>query len=132
MPGQGTLIKNEAQITAEYRNVGLDVARPLSDVDAGRLWEAAREAGIKSVKEFAKRSGNVIDTTDYGIFGDGNMVCSETSRWALMTAGMAIPETRSAIKKYAGRIEYGPSDFYVDTTRFLVMPLEWLPATDGK
>jgi hypothetical protein len=37
MPGQGTLIKSEAQITAEYRNVGLDVARPLSDVDAGRL-----------------------------------------------------------------------------------------------
>jgi len=132
MPGQGTRIKSEAQITAEYQNVGLDVARPLSDIDAGRLWEAARVAGIKSVKEFAKRSDNLIDTTDYGIFGDGDMVCSETSRWALMTAGMAIPETQSAIKKYVGRIKYGPSDFYADTTRFLVMPLEWLPAADRK
>jgi hypothetical protein len=132
MPGQGTRIKSETQIAAEYRNVGLDVARPLSDVDAGLLWQAAREVGIKSVNEFAKRSGNAIDTTDYGIFGEGEMVCSETSRWALMTAGLAIPETRSALKKYVGRIDYGPSDFYVETTRFLVTPIEWLPAGDAK
>ena len=34
---------------------------------------------------------NWIDTTDYGPYGGNDMVCSETSRWALQKAGLIIP-----------------------------------------
>lgn len=132
MPGQGTRIKTEAQITAEYANVGLDVARPLSPFDADLLWAAARQYGIRSQKEFAARAGNRIDTTDYGVWGEGDMVCSETMRWALVKAGMVIPETSSWIKKDLGSVNYGPADFYEDSRHFLVMPLESLPRRDAK
>lgn len=128
MPGQGTRIKTEAQIAAEYSGLAMDVARPLSAVDAGRLWAAARETGIKSLKAFAARGDNWIDTTDYGPYGDDDMVCSETARWALVKAGMVIPETSSVIKDFVFGVDYGPADFYVDKTNFLITPLERLQA----
>ena len=128
MPGQGTRIKTEAQIAAEYSGLAMDVARPLSAVDAGRLWAAARETGIKSLKAFAARGDNWIDTTDYGPYGDDDMVCSETARWALVKAGMVVPETSSAIKDFVFGVDYGPADFYVDKTNFLITPLERLRA----
>ena len=132
MPGQGTRIKTEDQILAEYRSLGMDVAQPLSAFDADKLWAASREMGIRSIKEFAKRADNWVDTTDYGPYGDDEMVCSETCRWALMKAGLIIPETRSMLKKYPGGVDYGPANFYTDTKNFLVTPLELLRAQDPK
>lgn len=128
MPGQGTRIKTGDQILAEYGSLGMDVAQPLSAFDADKLWAASRELGIRSLKEFAKRADNWVDTTDYGPYGDNDMVCSETCRWALMKAGLVIPETRSVLKKYAGGVDYGPANFYTDTKNFLVTPLELLRA----
>lgn len=128
MPGQGTRVKTEAQIMAEYGSYGLDVARPLGAVDADKLWAASSELGVRSLAELARRSGNKIDTTDYGPFGDDDMVCSETSRWALMKAGLVIPETRSRIKREVAGVDFGPADFYVDTDHFLVTPLSGLPS----
>jgi hypothetical protein len=132
MPGQGTRIKTEALIMAEYGTLSMDVARPLSEFDADHLWTAARECGIRSLKEFAKRADNWIDKTDYGPYGDGEKVCSETSRWALVKAGMIIPETTSVLKKHVGGVDFGPSDFYTNTKSFLVTPLELLPAQDHR
>ncbi len=132
MPGQGTRIKTEAQIMAEYGSQGLDVAVPLSAIDADALWTASRKVGIRSVKEFAKRADNWIDTTDYGPYGDNEMVCSETSRWALMQAGLVIPKTSSLLKQYVGGVDFGPADFYTDTKNFLVKPLEQLRIQDHK
>lgn len=131
MPGQGTRVKTEAQIEAEYAGLEMDVARPVSAFDADLLWKAARETGIKSLKEFAARGDNWIDSTDYGPYGDNDMVCSETVRWALVKAGMAIPGTSSRIKKFVADVTYGPSDFYVDSTNFLIVPLERLGKRDG-
>ncbi|MBP7706026.1 MAG: hypothetical protein KA243_02145 [Candidatus Aminicenantes bacterium] len=131
MPGQGTRVKTEAQIEAEYAGLKMDVARPISAFDADLLWKAARETGIKSLKEFAARGDNWIDTTDYGPYGDNDMVCSETVRWALVRAGMAIPGTSSRIKKFVADVTYGPSDFYVDSTNFLIVPLERLGERNG-
>jgi hypothetical protein len=131
MPGQGTHVKTEAQIEAEYAGLKMDVARPISAFDADLLWKAARETGIKSLKEFAARGDNWIDTTDYGPYGDNDMVCSETVRWALVRAGMAIPGTSSRIKKFVADVTYGPSDFYVDSTNFLIVPLERLGERNG-
>jgi hypothetical protein len=130
MPRQGTRIKTEDQILAEYGSLGMDVAQPLSAFDADKLWAASRELGIRSLKEFAKRADNWVDTTDYGPYGDNDMVCSETCRWALMKAGLIIPETRSVLKKYAGGVDFGPANFYTDTKNFLVTPLELLRAQD--
>lgn len=130
MPGQGTRIKTEAQVTAEYANVGLDVARPLSRFDADLLWAAARRYGIRSQKEFAARADNWVDTTDYGVWGDGDMVCSETMRWALVKAGMFIPAASSLPKNMAG-VDYGPADFYEDSRHFLITPIEFLPRRDA-
>ena len=132
MPGQGTRIKTEDQILAEYGSLDMDVARPLSAFDADKLWAASRELGIRSLKEYAKRADNLVDTTDYGPYGDNDMVCSETCRWALMKAGLVIPETRSVIKKYAGGVDFGPANFYTDTKNFLVTPLELLRVQDPK
>ena len=130
MPGQGTRIKTGDQILAEYGSLGMDVAQPLSAFDADKLWAASRELGIRSLKEFAKRADNWVDTTDYGPYGDDDMVCSETCRWALMKAGLVIPETRSVLKKYAGGVDFGPANFYTDTKNFLVTPLELLRIQD--
>lgn len=123
MPSQGTLVKTETQILAEYGSYHLDVAQPVGDIDAENLWNAAREAGLQSAKVFQARSENYIDKTDYG-FKDEDMVCSETSRWALMRAGLAIPETRSDYKRLA--MDFGPADFYLDTEHFVVIPLSTL------
>ncbi|MBP1660861.1 MAG: hypothetical protein H6P95_2053 [Candidatus Aminicenantes bacterium] len=130
MPGQGTRIKTGDQVLAEYGSLGMDVAQPLSAFDADKLWAASRELGIRSLKEFAKRADNRVDTTDYGPYGDDDMVCSETCRWALMKAGLVIPETRSVLKKYAGGVDFGPANFYTDTKNFLVTPLESLRVQD--
>ena len=131
MPGQGTRIKTEEQILAEYPE-NMDVAIPLSAFDADKLWAASREAGIRSLKEFAKRADNWVDTTDYGPYGDNDMVCSETSRWALMKAGLVIPKAQSFLKQYVGGVDFGPADFYTDTKNFLVKPLEQLRTQDHK
>ncbi len=132
MPGQGTRIKTEAQITAEYDGLDFDVARPLSKFDTDLLWTASREYGIRSLKAFAGKGEKLFDKTDYGPFGDAEKVCSETSRWALIKAGMFIPETSSRIKKFAMDVDFGPSDFYENSKYFLVTPLEKLPAGDRK
>jgi len=132
MPGQGTRIKTEAQVTAEYANVGLDVARPLSRFDADLLWGAARQYGIRSQKEFAARADNWVDTTDYGVWGNDDMVCSETMRWALVKAGMIIPESSSWAKRNLKTIGYGPADFYEDSRHFLITPIEFLPRRDAR
>jgi len=92
MPHEGTRIKTEAQIQAEYGMQDFDVARPVKKFDADDLWKAASEAGIKSLKFRVERLNARIDKTDYGIWGDDQMVCSETSRWAMMQAKLIIPE----------------------------------------
>lgn len=132
MPGQGTRIKTEAQIMADYGTLGLDVARPLSAFDADLLWAASRQCGIRSLKEFATKADNWVDKTDYGPYGDNDKVCSETSRWALVKAGMIIPETSSVLKKYVGGVNFGPANFYTDTKNFLVTPLELLRIQDPR
>lgn len=138
-PGQGSRTKTEEQVLAEYAGRGMDVARPrgisvaqpVSKLDADKLWAAAREQGIKGLAEYRSKADNWVDTTDFGIFGDDNMVCSETARWALMKAGLDIPETRSPIKKLIG-IYFGLANFYTDEQTFLVTPLEQLPVIKTK
>lgn len=96
--------------------------QPLKKDQAARLWTAAREMGINELSDQQRKSGNWIDKSGFGLYGNDNMVCSEASRWALIKAGRWIPGTRSPLKKLAG-VEYGPVNFYTDDDHFLVTPL---------
>ncbi|MBN2346542.1 MAG: hypothetical protein JXO51_09125, partial [Candidatus Aminicenantes bacterium] len=49
--------------------------------------------------------------TNYGLYGNDKMVCSEASRFILVEAGLEIADTDSPIKKLLG-IYFGPANFY--------------------
>jgi hypothetical protein len=99
-----------------------EVALPLSKEDGDKLWEAARELSMKGLADKSNKSNNLIDKTDYGLYGNDNMVCSETSRWALIKAGRKIPDSGSPYKKLFG-VYFGPSNFYNAEQYFIVTPL---------
>lgn len=121
--GEGPLIKTLEQIRKEYGAYDMDVAQPVSHPDAKAAWDAAREAGIRNLRDLHTKADNPFDKTDYGLYGDDNMVCSELSRWVLVTAGkLEIPESGSLLKRFAG-IHFGPADFYSDHQNFLITPL---------
>jgi len=99
-----------------------EVAQPLSKEEGNKLWAAARELAMKEMASESKKSINLIDKTNYGLYGNDNMVCSETSRWALIKAGRQIPDTGSPYKKLFG-VYFGPSNFYNAEQYFIVTPL---------
>jgi uncharacterized Zn finger protein (UPF0148 family) len=99
-----------------------EVAQPLSKEEGDMLWVAARELSMKELADKFKKSNNLIDKTNYGLYGNDNMVCSETSRWALIKAGRQIPDTGSPYKKLFG-VYFGPSNFYNAEQYFIVTPL---------
>ena len=99
------------------------IAQPVSRVEGQKLWAAARELSLKELADEPKKSRNPIDKTDYGLYGDNNMVCSEASRWALIKAGQSIPETRSPFKKLLG-VYFGPANFFSDEQHFIISPME--------
>ena len=98
------------------------IAQPVSKVEGQKLWAAARELSLKELTGEPKKSRGLIDNTNYGLYGDDNMVCSETSRWALIKAGQSIPETRSPFKKLLG-VYFGPANFFSDEQHFIISPL---------
>ncbi len=126
LPGEGPRIKTGDQISEEYAGRTIDVAQPVSKVDGNMLWSAARELGIMQISADLKKAGNLFDKTNFGLYGNDNMVCSEASRWTLLKAGLQIADTESPFKKLLG-IYYGPANFYSDVQHFLVTPLEKLP-----
>ncbi len=98
------------------------LAQPLTKDEAGKIWNTAKELIKKESVIQQNASGNIFDKTGYGLYGNDNMVCSETSRWALVKAGRDIPETASPLKRLLG-IHYGPSNFYNDNHNFIITPL---------
>jgi hypothetical protein len=128
--GEGPRIKTEEEILKEYgqrtmdvgQPAGLGVAQPLSRAEADKLWAAARELAVKESAAELHKAGNLIDKTNYGLFGDDNMVCSEVSRWALIKAGRQIPNTESPFKMLFG-VYFGPANFYSQEQFFLISPL---------
>jgi hypothetical protein len=98
------------------------IAQPVSKVEGQKLWAAARELSLKELTEEPKKSRGIVDNTNYGLYGDDNMVCSETSRWALIKAGQSIPETRSPFKKLLG-VYFGPANFFSDEQHFIISPM---------
>jgi hypothetical protein len=136
-PGEGPRIKTEEEIIEEYGMRTIDVAQPVSKVDGNQLWDAARGLGIKQITDDLKKLGNpelarhINKGTYYGLYGNDNMVCSETDRWVLIQAGLKIADTESPFKKLMG-IYYGPANFYSDEQHFLITPLEKIPIRTDK
>jgi hypothetical protein len=98
------------------------IAQPVSRVEGQKLWAAARELSLKELKDEPKKSRNLADKTNYGLYGNDNMVCSEASRWALIKAGQSVPETRSPFKKLLG-VYFGPANFFSDEQHFMISPM---------
>ncbi len=61
------------------------------------------------------------DLSGYGLYGNGNIVCSEADRWVLVNSGRKIPETASPLKRLLG-IHYGPANFFSDENNFIITP----------
>lgn len=136
-PGEGPRIVPEAYVRTRYGQRRTEVARlaqPLSPEEAARLYAAAKTMRARNVRKMdALRrlhvaanglAGDALDTTDYGLWGKENMVCSEAS-WALINAaGRKVPRTTGRAKQLLG-IDFSPADFYAEEQHFLVTPLAW-------
>ncbi len=130
IPGEGPRIKTEDQVVGEYGTRAIDVAQPVSRPDGKALWGAARELGIKQITADLKKKYSFLNQrlnkwTNYGLYGDDNMVCSEASRFVLVMAGQEVNLTYSPVKVLLG-IYFGPANFYSDKQHFLITPLEKL------
>jgi hypothetical protein len=74
------------------------IAKPQAKVDGRALWEAAREAALKS-------------ESDYGLFGD-KLVCSERAAVVVAKAtGTAMHRENHGFGIY-GPIDITPADFF--------------------
>lgn len=128
-PGEGPRIWTEDQVMERYGTRVIDVAQPTSEIDADALWAASRELGIKQITADLKKledselSRLLNKGTNFGLYGQDNLVCSEVSRFALVRAGLEIGETDSPVKRLLG-IYFGPANFYSDGQPFLITPLE--------
>jgi len=131
--GVGPHIITGEQYLKIYGTRETHIAQPVSKVEGQKLWAAASELSRKELADEPKKANNLIDKTDYGLYGDDNMVCSEASRWALIEAGKgtqagAIPDTRSPFKKLLG-VYFGPANFFSDRQHFIITPMGSLPGT---
>jgi len=126
-PGMGPHVIGEEEFLRTYGRsdalvASASVAQPVTEDEAGKIWNAAKEAIMKESVTQQKKSGNIFDQTGYGLYGDDNLVCSATSRWALVKAGRHIPESASPLKRLLG-IHYGPANFFSDDHNFIITPL---------
>jgi hypothetical protein len=128
-PGKGSHVIDENEFLRTYGNRDIlvassqiAVAQPVREAEAARIWEATKELVKKEADSQKAKSGNIVDQTGYGFYGNDNMVCSEASRWVLVKSGRDIPETASPLKKLLG-IHYGPANFYSDDYNFIITPL---------
>lgn len=126
--GRGAHVISEDEFIRAYGKrdaLIASLAQPITRDEADKIWVAAKEAIKKEAAIQQKKSGNIVDQTGYGLYGDDNIVCSEASRWALIKADRDIPETVSPFKALMG-IDYGPANFYSDNQNFIITPL-WAP-----
>ncbi|RJR15134.1 MAG: hypothetical protein C4581_12905 [Nitrospiraceae bacterium] len=133
-PGRGSHVISEDEFMRTYGKsdaLVASVAQPLNQEEADRIWSAAKELIKKESAAQSSKSGNIIDQTGYGLFGNDDLVCSETSRWALVKAGRDIPETASPLKRLLG-IHYGPANFFSDKYNFVITPLWQAQKKEGQ
>ncbi|MBY0481965.1 MAG: hypothetical protein K2Q21_11455 [Chitinophagaceae bacterium] len=102
---------------ASLRQNPWGVAQPLNKDEAEQLWNKARDMAQKN------RDNTNPLATNYGLYGNDNMVCSESS-WQLMnaTGRYHIPFSKS-MPLITG-IDFSPASFYSNQQYFLITPLQ--------
>lgn len=124
-PNQGPRIISADEFLRLYGHRGADVAKlaqPLNEKEGKALFSAAVEMAQKNNKQLVNKEtwfGKYLLTdTNYGAWGDNNVVCSEAD-WAIINAaGRTIPHTGNVLKLALG-LNFSPSDFY-NSQYFLV------------
>ena len=129
-PERGSHVISEEEFLRTYGHrdaLAASLAQPVKKEETTAIWEAARELSKKEAAiQSSKRDSIIFDQSGYGLYGDGNMVCSEASRRILVQSGRDIPESASPLKRLLG-IDYGPANFFSDDYNFVITPL-WAPA----
>jgi len=124
-PNEGPRIISGEEFLSLYGHRGSDVARlaqPLNEKEGKALFSAAVEMAQKNNKHLVNKDtwfGKYLSTdTNYGAWGENNIVCSEAD-WALINAaGRTIPHSDNILKLSLG-FKFTPSDFY-NSPYFLV------------
>jgi hypothetical protein len=111
---RGSVVISEEEFLKKYGSRDALVAQPVSKMDSEALWKMA--------KELVRKEAENPNKTNYGLYGDDYMVCSEADRWVLVHSGVNIPETSSPFKRVLG-IHYGPANFFDDEYNFVITPL---------
>lgn len=124
MPGEGPTIITEDEVIKRYSQRKTDVARlstwgvaePLRPAQAEKLYQKAIE--LQSANTDAGK-------TNYGVWGENDIVCSEASWQLLKATGKKVPNAGTDIKNSA--VDFSPADFYNQWQYFVVTPIEFLP-----
>ncbi len=131
-PAKGSQVIDEAEFLRRYGHRGvlvasprIDVAQPVKEAETARIWDVTKQLVKKEAAVQEGKTGNIVDLTGFGLYGNDNMVCSEVSRWVLVKSGRDIPESASPLKRVLG-IHYGPANFFSDDYNFVITPL-WQP-----
>ncbi len=104
---------------ASLRQNPWGVAQPLNKEEGDQLWNKAKEMAQKN----RDNTSPIPLATNYGLYGNDNMVCSETS-WQLMnaTGRYQIPFSKSM--PLVTGIDFSPASFYSNQQYFLITPLQ--------
>jgi hypothetical protein len=128
--GEEEFLKTYGQRGALVASPKIDVGQPAKEAETAAIWEHTKELVKKEQDKQAQRVESRTDAfrdlSGYGLYGDGNMVCSEADRWVLVNSGRKIPETASPLKRLLG-IHYGPANFFSDQNNFIITPLYGVP-----
>jgi hypothetical protein len=127
---EADFLKTYGQRDAMVASPKIVVAQPVKESETAEIWNHTKELIKKEQETQYNTSKNRTDIfrdsfrdlSNYGLYGDENMVCSEADRWVLVNSGRNIPETASPLKRFLG-IHYGPANFISDNENFIITPL---------
>ena len=127
-PGEGPRIISEDEFLRLYGQRGADVAKlaqPLNKKEGKALFSAAVDMAQKNNQKLINKDTwfgkYLLNDTNYGAWGDNNVVCSEADWAVINAAGRTIPNSDNKLKLFLG-LNFSPSDFY-NSPYFLVTPL---------
>ena len=122
--GAGPTIMTEDEFRRLYFGRDTKVARlsglaqPINDADAQKFWKKAMELHSKNLRPKGENAFvKWFNFTNYGTFGEDNMVCSEAS-WTILNLKKELPLSKSW--KTRNTVKFGPADFYNEKQHFFI------------
>ena len=94
------------------------LAQPINGADAQKFWKKAMELHSKNLRPKGENAFvKWFNFTNYGTFGEDNMVCSEAS-WTILNLKKELPLSKSW--KTRNTVKFGPADFYNEKQHFFI------------